>query len=177
MRTVLGDPEETYFISSGGAQRSSNAPAVIPLASGVNTTTVTVTSDDSKTLQAKHLPWSLPWLHRPPTSRWPSWYWAERLPTSGNPTSLWTRTTTTCAPPHSTLSTAVLPQTSHRAATFVVATEPPEALNDNGYGTTLVELAEGATTTVTVTVTAEEVTTVRLRGAHRQGRPATFRMK
>ena len=79
--------------------------------------------------------------------------------------------------PHSTVRTAALPQTSHPAATFVVATEPPEALTGNGYGTTSVELAESAAATVTVTVTADEVTTVRLCGAHRQGRPATFRMK
>ena len=69
--------------------------------------------------------------------------------------------------PHSTVRTVAFPQTSHPAATFVVTTETPEALTDKVYGTTLVELADSATTTVTVTVTAEEVTTVRLRGAHR----------
>ena len=40
---------------------------------------------------------------------------------------------------------------------FVVAADPPEALTDSGYGTALVELAEGASTAVTITVTAEDV--------------------
>ena len=61
--------------------------------------------------------------------------------------------------PHSTVRTAVLPETTHAAATFAVATKPPDALTDSGYGTALVELAEGGTTTVTITVTAEEGTT------------------
>ena len=63
--------------------------------------------------------------------------------------------------PHSTVRTAVPPSTTHSAATFMVATEPVGALSDSGYGTALVELAEGAATTVTVTATAEDGTTTR----------------
>ena len=61
--------------------------------------------------------------------------------------------------PHSTVRTAVEPLTSHAAATFIVSTDPPDALTDSGYGTALVELTEGATTTVTITVTAQDGST------------------
>ena len=61
--------------------------------------------------------------------------------------------------PHSTARTTVLPSTSDTAATFAVATEPADALTDREYGTALVELAAGAATTVTITVTAEDGTT------------------
>ena len=49
------------------------------------------------------------------------------------------------------MRTAVLPETTHSAATFVVAADPASALTDSGYGTALVELAEDATTIVTGT--------------------------
>jgi hypothetical protein len=62
--------------------------------------------------------------------------------------------------PHSTVRTAVEPLTSHAAATFIVSTDPPDALTDSGYGTALVELAEDFTTTVTISVTAEDGATV-----------------
>ena len=62
--------------------------------------------------------------------------------------------------PHSTVRTAALPQTTHPAATFLVSTMPEDALSDSGYGTALVELAEDFTTTVTISVTAEDGATV-----------------
>ena len=46
---------------------------------------------------------------------------------------------------------------SHPATTFVVAADPPEALTDSGYGTAMVELVEGAPTTVIITVTTKDV--------------------
>ena len=79
-------------------------------------------------------------------------------PTSGHPSS----------PRHVRLLCARAPfyrahrrvaETTHAAATFTQATEPADALTDSSYGTALVELAEGATTTVTITVTAQDGTT------------------
>ena len=61
--------------------------------------------------------------------------------------------------PHFTARISVLPTTADTAATFAVATEPVDALTDSGYGTALVELTEGAATTVTISVTAEDGTT------------------
>ena len=51
----------------------------------------------------------------------------------------------------------MLLKTSYPAATFVVSANPPEVLTDSGYGTALVDLADGASTTVTITVTAKDV--------------------
>ena len=45
----------------------------------------------------------------------------------------------------------------HPATTFVVAADPPEALTGSRYGTALVELVEGAPTTVIITVTTKDV--------------------
>ena len=42
-----------------------------------------------------------------------------------------------------------------------LATEPTGALTDSDYGTALVELEEGETATVTITVTAEDDMTTR----------------
>ena len=47
VRPLLADPKETYVVSLDRLQRSSNAPAVIPLHAGPNPITVTVTSADS----------------------------------------------------------------------------------------------------------------------------------
>ena len=45
----------------------------------------------------------------------------------------------------------------HPATTFVVAADPPEALTGSRYGTAMVELVEGAPTTVIITVTTKDV--------------------
>ena len=54
---------------------------------------------------------------------------------------------------------SVLSETTHSAATVAVATDSRRSAHRSGYGTVVVDLAEGATTTVTITVAAEDAST------------------
>ena len=157
VRPVLADPEESYVVNLGGVQQSDNAPAVVQLAQGQNVIAVVVSSADGNTTRTYTVA-----VSRDTASADAS---LSALTLGGTSPDEWQPD---FAPgvydydvrvPHSTVRTAVLPSTTHRAATFIVATEPAEALTDSGYGTALVELPEGATTTVTITVTAEDAST------------------
>ena len=157
VRPVLADPDETYTISLG-AQQSDNTPAVVQLTAGANVITVTVTAADGNTSET----YTITVTRTAPSTD----ATLARLALGGTSHDEWTPV---FAPdvydydvrvPHSTVRTAVEPHTSHAAATFIVSTDPPEALTDSGYGTALVELAEDFTTTVTISVTAEDGATV-----------------
>ena len=158
VRPLLAGPGETYVISLGGVRQSDNTPAVVQLTAGDNVITVVVTSADSNTSETYTVTVS---RETPSTDATLS-----ELVLGGTSPDEWEPD---FAPdvfdydvyvPYSTVRTAVLPRTSDPAATFTVATEPAEALTDSGYGTALVELPEGATTTVTIMVTAEDSVTV-----------------
>ena len=160
VRPELAHQGETYIIALGGVQQSADTPAVVRLATGANTITVAVTTPltgDSTATATYRVT-----VSRETASTDAS---LSALTLGGTSPDEWTPL---FAPsvyeydvrvPHSTVRTSVLPDTSDSAATYVVATDPPEALTDSGYGTALVELAEGATTTVTITVTAEDGST------------------
>ena len=154
VRPALADQDETYTISLDGAPQSANEPAVVPLSPGSNVVAVVVTSADTNTSET----YTVTVTRAIPSAD----ATLASLALGGTSPDEWTPVFATdvydydVRVPHSTVRTAVGPHTSHTAATFAVSTNPPEALTDSGYGTALVELPEGATTTVTVTVTAED---------------------
>ena len=158
VRPVLAHLSETYEINLGGVRQSDNAPAVIPLTAGVaNAIPIVVTSADRNTTKT----YTVTVTRTAPSTD----ATLAGLTLGGTSPDEWTPV---FAPdvydydvrvPHSAVRTAVEPHTSHAAATFIVSTDPAEALTDSGYGSALVELTEGATTTVTITVTAQDGST------------------
>ena len=159
VRPVLAAPTETYAISLGGSPQSANAPAVIPLTAGVaNAIAIVVTSADGNTTKT----YTVAVTRTVPSTD----ATLAGLTLGGTSPDEWSPAFSSgvfdydVSVPHSTVRTAVEPLTSHAAATFIVSTDPPDALTDSGYGTALVELAEDAVTTVTITVTAEDGTTI-----------------
>ncbi len=159
VRPALAHLSETYEINLGGVRQSDNAPAVIRLTAGVaNAIAIVATSADRNTTKT----YTVTVTRTAPSTD----ATLAGLTLGGTSPDEWTPV---FAPdvydydvrvPHSTVRTAVEPHTSHAAATFIVSTDPPEALTDSGYGSALVELTEGATTTVTISVTAEDGATV-----------------
>ena len=157
VRPELANSGDTYTISLGGNELTEDAPALAQLDAGANAITVVVTSADGNTVNSYTVTVS---REAPSTDAS-----LASLTLGGISPNRWT-------PPfdaevheydvrvtHSVTRTAVLPETTHSAATVAVATDPADALTDGGHGTAVVELAEGATTTVTVTVTAEDGST------------------
>ena len=142
----------------GGVRQSANAPAVIRLTAGVaNAIAIVVTSADRNATKT----YTVTVTRTAPSTD----ATLAGLALGGTSPDEWSPAFSSgvfdydVRVPHSTVRTAVLPQTTHPVATFLVSTTPEDALTDSGYGTALVELAEGETTTVTVTVTAEDDTT------------------
>ena len=159
VRPVLAAPTETYAISLGGSPQSANAPAVIRLTAGVaNAIAIVVTSADRNTTKT----YTVAVTRTAPSTD----ATLAALVLGGTSPDEWTPAFSSgvfdydVSVPHSTVRTAALPVATHPASTFVVATNPPGALTDSGYGTALVELAEDFTTTVTITATAEDGTTI-----------------
>ncbi len=157
VRPMLEDPGETYTISLGSSQVSDNTPALVWLATGANVITVDVAPADGSDGTTCTVTVS---RETPSTDAVLS-----TLALRGMSPDEWTphfdpgvydydvRVS------HSTVPTGVLPAASDDTTTFTVATEPADALTESGYGTALAELAERATTTVTITETAEDGTT------------------
>ena len=159
VRPVLAHLSETYEINLGGVRQSDHAPAVIPLTAGVaNAIAIVVTSADRNTTKT----YTVTVTRTAPSTD----ATLARLTLGGTSPDEWSPAFSSgvfdydVSVPHSTVRTAALPQTTHPAATFVVSTMPEDALSDSGYGTALVDLAEDFTTTVTITVTAEDGATV-----------------
>ena len=158
VRPALAHLSETYEINLGGGRQSANAPAVLRLTAGVaNAIAIVVTSADRNTTKT----YTVTVTRTAPSTD----ATLAGLTLGGTSPDEWTPAFSSgvfdydVSVPHSTVRTAVEPHTSHAAATFIVSTDPPEALTDSGYGTALVELTEGATTTVTITVTAQDGST------------------
>ena len=170
VRPRLADPTETYVISGGGTQLTENVPALAQLSSGANAITITVTSADGNTNTAYAVTVS---RETPSTDSS-----LASLALGGVSPDRWTPLFDAgvydydVRMPHSTTRTTLLLAATYAAATVAVATDPADALTDSGFGTTVVELAEGATTTVTITVTAEDGSTTRdyVVRVHRAGR-------
>ena len=159
VRPALARLSETYEINLGGVRQSDNAPAVIRLTAGVaNAIAIVVTSADRNTTKT----YTVTVTRTAPSTD----ATLAGLTLGGTSPDEWSPAFSSgvfdydVSVPHSTVRTAALPQTTHPAATFVVATNPPSALTDSGYGAALVELAEDAITTVTITATAEDGTTI-----------------
>ena len=159
VRPVLADPTETYTISLGGSPQSANAPAVIRLTAGVaNAIAIVVTSADRNATKT----YTVTVTRTAPSTD----ATLAGLTLGGTSPDEWEPDFASDVfdydvyVPHSTFRTAVLPIKADDSATFTVATTPPEALTDSGYGTALVELAEDFTTTVTISVTAEDGSTM-----------------
>ena len=158
VRPALAHLSETYEINLGGSRQSANAPAVIPLTAGVaNAIAIVVTSADRNATKT----YTVTVTRTAPSTD----ATLAGLTLGGTSPDEWTPAFSPdvydydVRVPHSTVRTAVEPHTSHAAATFIVSTDPPEALTDSGYGSALVELPEGFTTTVTITVTAQDGST------------------
>ena len=157
VRPRLADPTETYVIRSGGTQLTENAPALLQLSPGANTITIEVSTADGNTTTTYTVTVS---RETPSTDAS-----LASLTLGGISPDQWTPPFDAgvyeydVRVPHATARISVLPATTHSAATFAVATNPADALTDTGYGTTVVELAEGAATTITITVTAEDGST------------------
>ena len=157
VRPVLADPDDGYVINLAGSMVSRNTPALVQLSAGANVITIAVTSVDGNTTNTYAVT-----VSRKRASTDAS---LASLTLGGVSPDRWTPAFASdvyeydVGVPHSTARVSVQPTTADTAGTFAVATEPPDALTDSGYGTALVELAEGATTTVTITVTAEDGTT------------------
>lgn len=159
VRPVLAHLSETYEINLGGGRQSANAPAVIRLSAGVaNAIAIVVTSADRNTTKT----YTVTVTRTAPSTD----ATLAGLTLGGTSPDEWSPAFSSgvfdydVSVPHSTVRTAVLPQTTHPVATFLVSTMPEDALSDSGYGTALVELAEDFTTTVTISVTAEDGATV-----------------
>ena len=159
VRPVLAHLSETYEINLGDGRQSANAPAVIPLTAGVaNDIAIVVTSADRNTTKT----YTVTVTRTAPSND----ATLAGLTLGGTSPDEWSPASSSgvfdydVSVPHSTVRTAVLPQTTHPAATFLVSTMPEDALSDSGYGTALVELVEDFTTTVTISVTAEDGATV-----------------
>ena len=154
VRPELAHLGDTYTISLAGKQLTENAPALARLAPGVNAITVAVASADGNATNtyavtvSRELPSNDAGL--------------ASLTLGGISPDRWTPAFDAdvhqydVRASHSVARTVVLPATAHAAATFAVASNPADALTHGGYGTAIVELAPGAVTTVTVTVTAED---------------------
>ena len=142
--------DDSYAITLFG-----NPPSLVQLATGINAVTITVTSADGNTANT----YSITVSRGTPSTD------ASLVSLTLGVTSpdQWTPIFESdvldydVRVPHSTARISVLAATADDGATFVVGTDPAGALS--GSGATLVELAEGATTTVTVT--AEDGTTTR----------------
>ena len=159
VRPVLAHLSETYEINLGGVLESDNAPAVIPLTAGVaNAIAIVVTSADRNATKT----YTVTVTRTAPSTD----ATLASLTLGGTSPDEWSPAFASgvfdydVSVPHSTVRTAALPQTTHPAATFLVSTMPEDALSDSGYGTALVELAEDFTTTVTISITAEDGATV-----------------
>ena len=159
VQPVLAHLSETYEINLGGVLQSDNAPAVIRLTAGVAIAiAIVVTSADRNTTKT----YTVTVTRTAPSTD----ATLAGLTLGGTSPDEWSPAFSSgvfdydVSVPHSTVRTAALPQTTHPAATFLVSTMPEDALSDSGYGTALVELAEDFTTTVTITVTAEDGATV-----------------
>ena len=157
VRPRLADPTETYVIRSGGTQLTENAPALVQLSPGANPITITVTSADGNTTTTYTITVS---RETPSTDAT-----LASLALGGVSPDRWTPPFDSgvydydVRVPYSTTRTTLLLAATYAAATVALATDPADALTDSGLGTTVVELAEGATTTVTITVTAEDGST------------------
>ena len=160
VRPALAHPGESYTIALDGIQQSADTPAVVQLATGTNAITVAVTTPLTGDTTATT-------TYRVTVSRETASTDASlsALALGGTSPDEWTPVFESgvyeydVRVPHSTVRTAVQPTATHSAATFTVTTQPADALTDSGYGTALVELAEGATTTVTISVAAEDGST------------------
>ncbi len=157
VRSRLADPTETYVIRSGGIQLTENAPALAQLSPGANAITIEVSTADGNTTTTYTVTVS---RETPSTDSS-----LASLALGGVSADQWTPPFDAgvydydVRVPHSTTRTTLLLTATYAAATVAVVTDPADALTDSGLGTTVVELAEGATTTVTITVTAEDGST------------------
>ena len=154
VRPVLAEPGETYTISLGGPPLTEDTPAQVRLAPGSNVITIDVTAADGNTTNTYTVTVS---RESPSTdARLGALVLGGTSPDECTPVFMPGAFEHDVRVPHSTVRTAVLPETTHAAATYAAATDPADALIDVGYTTALVELAEGATTTVNISVTAED---------------------
>ena len=157
VRPVLANLDDSFVINLDGNKVSDGTPALVQLSPGSNTITIAVASADGNTNNTYTVAVSRETPSADAT--------LSALALGGVSPDRWTPAFDAGVHdydvnvPNSTARISVLPTTADTAATFTVATEPPDALTDSGYGTALVELAEGPTTTVTITVTAEDGTT------------------
>ena len=143
-----------YTISLGGPPLTETTPAQVRLAPGSNVITIDVTAADGNTTNTYTVTVS---RESPSTdARLGALVLGGTSPDECTPVFMPGAFEHDVRVPHSTVRTAVLPETTHAAATYAAATDPADALIDVGYTTALVELAEGATTTVNISVTAED---------------------
>ena len=154
VRPVLADPDDGYVINLVGSQESDGIPALVQLATGANVITIAVTSVDGNAATTYTVTVS---RETPSTdARLAALMLGNISPDRWTPAFDPAVREYDVHVPHSTARISVLTTTADAAATFKVATAPVDALIDGGYGTALVDLAEGATTAVTITVTAED---------------------
>ena len=157
VRPALASPGNSYTISLRGNELTESAPAVVELAEGNNAITIEVASADGHTTNTYTVT-----VSRETASSDAS---LASLTLGGIPPNRWTPAFNAAVHeydvrvPHSVTRITVLAETTDTAATVSVVTDPADALTDGGYGAAIIELAEGATTTLTVTVTAEDGTT------------------